>query len=153
MDKKVCDQRESVGTQLLDAINHWPTAINVHLCPYALRYDTDVHNMMLIATITTYPFQPFRSAPADANLNNFYAFDCPVYALDSKLAGRQSIGHWNPRAQIGINLGFSSRRARLVYNVLNVTTAIVSSQFHVKMDICFESVSVGVGNAPVTTVW
>ena len=78
---------------------------------------------------------------------------CPVHVLDSKLAGGQCIGHWNPRARIRINLGFSPRHARNVYNVLNVNTATVSPQFHVKLDDFFETVSAGAGNAPVTTIW
>ena len=94
----------------------------------------------------------FSNTQVDTNIKDFHAFGCPVYALDSKLAGGQSIGHWNPRARIGINLGFSPRHAQNVYNVLNVNTATVSPQFHVKLDDFFESVSAGAGNAPVTTI-
>ena len=68
------------------------------------------------------PLQKFTGSIVDANPKDFHAFGCPVYVLDRKLTGGKSIGHWNPRARLGINLGFSPRHARTVYNILNLQT-------------------------------
>ena len=152
-EKKIRDIREAARTQLLHAINRWPSAIILNLWPYALRYATDVHNMMLTSSSTLSPLQLFAGVPIDCNIKDFHAFGCPVYALDSKLAVGNTVGPWHPRSRLGINLGFSPRHARTVLLVLSTTTGCVSPQFHVKHDDFFESVSAGAGNKPATTVW
>jgi len=151
-EKKIRDLRESARTQLLHAINRWPGTITIHLWAYALRYASDVHNSMPSTTGLS-PLQLFSGTEVNTNIKDFHAFGCPVYALDSDLASGKSIAPWNPRARIGINLGFSPRHARTVYNVLNLNTATVSPQFHVKHDDFFESVSVGAGNSPTKSLW
>ena len=152
-EKKIRDLRESARTQLLHAINRWPGTVTVNLWPYSLRYAADIHNLLPTATSLSCPQQRYSGIDVDVNLNIFHAFGCPVYALDSQLAGGKSIGHWAPRSRIGINLGFSSRHARTVYNILNINTATVSPQFHVKHDDFFESVSAGSGNTPSISLW
>ena len=99
------------------------------------------------------PIQKFTESIVDTNPKDFHSFGCPVYALDSKLSSGQITGHWNPRARLGNNLGFSPRHACTVYNIINLQTATVSLQFHVKHDDFFESVSAGVGNAPTPSLW
>ena len=152
-EKKIRDLRESARTQLLHAINRWPGNVTINLWPYALRYAADVHNLLPTMSSLSCPQQRYSGVEVDVNLNNFHAFGCPVYALDSVLAGGKTIGPWAPRARLGINLGFSPRHARTVYNILNIHTATVSPQFHVKHDDFFESVSAGAGNIPSKSLW
>ena len=125
-EQKIRDLWESVRTQLLHVINRWQGTVTVNLWPYALRYAADVHNLLPTATSLLCPQQRgYSGVKVDANLNIFHAFGCR---------------HWAPRARLRINLGFSTRHARTVYNILNINTATVSPQFHVKHDDFFESI-------------
>ena len=91
--------------------------------------------MLQMSTISFLPLHHFcvlspqqrgySGVKVDANLNIFHAFGCR---------------HWAPRARLRTNLGFSTRHARTVYNILNINTATVSPQFHVKHDDFFESI-------------
>jgi hypothetical protein len=152
-EKKIRDLRESARTQLLHAINRWPGTVSIHLWPYALRYAADVHNLLPTTSSLSCPQQRFSGVEVDANLKSFHAFGCPVYALNSTLAGGKTIGPWEPRARLGVNLGFSPRHAHTIYNILNIHTATVSPQFHIKHDDFFESVSAGAGNTPAKSLW
>ena len=68
-EKKIRDLRESARTQLLHAMNRWPTGITLNLWPYALRYATDVHNFMLTSTSDLSPMQKFAGVTVDSNIN------------------------------------------------------------------------------------
>ena len=95
------------------------------LWPYALRYENDVHNNVPGKDNCT-NFMRFTSTNELPNYKDFHAFGCPVYALDSTLASGKSIAHWDKRARISINLGFSPRHASTVSLVLNTQTGTVS---------------------------
>ena len=72
-------------------------------------------------------------------MNHMHIFACPVFALQNELANGNTIPKWSPRARLRINLGPSPVHARNVYLVLNITTGLVSPQFHVKFDDLFET--------------
>ena len=117
-EKRIRDLRESARTSLLHAMSRWPGVVDLHLWAYALRYANDVMSNMPDKHGSS-KLQRFSSVPVQCNLKDFHAFGCPVYALDNDLAGGKKIPHWNPRARIGVNLGFSSRHARNVSLVMN----------------------------------
>ena len=152
-EKKIRDLRESARTQLLHAINRWPGTVTINLWPYALRYAADIHNLLPTMSSRSCPQQRYLGVEVDANLTNFHAFGCPVYALESVLARGKTIGAWAPQARLKINLGFSPRHTRTLYNILNIHTATVSPQFHVNHDDFFESVSAEAGNIPSKSLW
>ena len=152
-EKKIRDLREASRTQLLHAINRWPGVCSINLWGYSFRYANDVHNNMPIKADGTTPLQSFTGIFIQSNPKDFHAFGCPVYTLDSRLAGGNSISHWDARCRVGLNLGFSPRHARTVSLVLNIHTSTVSPQFHIKHDDFFESVSVGAGNMPFQSLW
>ena len=130
VENKIRDLREAEQTQLLHAINWWPGAVAVRFWVYVLRYACDVHNCMSRHENKLSPIQKFTESIVDTNPKDFHSFGCPVYALDSKLSSGQITGHWNPRARLGNNLGFSPRHACTVYNIINLQIVTVSSQFH-----------------------
>ena len=70
-----------------------------------------------------------------------HPFGCPVYVLNNRLQASQQLNKWLPRARVGMYLGMSPHHARTVALVLNVETALVSPQFHVKFDDSFNTVS------------
>jgi hypothetical protein len=110
------------------------------LWPYALCFANDVRNNTPgQGNITN--FMRFTGATELPNFNDYHAFGCPVYALDSTLASGKSLPHWNHRARLGINLGFSPRHARTVSLILNTQTGTVSPQFHIKHDDFFDTVN------------
>ena len=131
--------REGARTQLLHAVERWPSNCSTHLWPFALRYAAQVNNEIPKETGES-PLSKFAGVAVQANLNHFHAFGCPVYALNSNLASGKSIGNWNRRARLGIYLGPSPRHARSVSLVMNPSNGLVSPQFHISHDEFFETV-------------
>ena len=139
-EKAIRDLREGARTSLLHAIQRWPSAINVHLWPYALRYSMEVRNHTPAKDGGPSPRELYSQVEVASSLKNFHVFGCPVYALDNRLQAKQAVGSWIPRARLGINLGPSPRHARTVSMVLSMSTGLVSPQYHVKHDKFFETV-------------
>ena len=80
-----------------------------------------------------------------------HTFACPVFALQNELAAGNSVPKWSPRAQLGFNLGPSPMHARNVYLVLNLSTGLVSPQFHCKFDDFFETTKYGAPDIAVSS--
>ena len=139
-EKAIRDLRENARTSLLHAIQRWPSSINVHLWPYALRYAMEVSNNMPAKDGGPSPRERFSQVEIMSNMRNFHTFGCPVYALDRRLQEQKSVNSWAPRARLGINLGPSPRHARSVTLVMNLSNGLVSPQYHVRHDEFFETV-------------
>jgi hypothetical protein len=139
-EKGIRDLREHARTALLHALDKWPSAISIHLWPYALKHAATIHNHLPSKNGHS-PIERFSQVDVAPNLKNFHTFGCPVYALDNRLQAQQSVGSWAPRARLGLNLGPSPRHARNVSLVLNLNTGLVSPQFHVKHDEFFETIT------------
>jgi hypothetical protein len=139
-EKNIRDLREHARTSLLHAIDKWPSAITVHLWPYALKHAATIHNSLPTKDGQS-PIERFTQTDVAPNLKNFHTFGCPVFALENRLQSQQSVGSWASRARLGINLGPSPRHARNVSMVLNLNTGLVSPQFHVKHDEFFETIT------------
>jgi hypothetical protein len=76
-----------------------------------------------------------------------------VYVLDASLQDGKKIPKWNPRAHLGLFLGFSDLHSSLMLLVLNVDTEHISPQFHVIFDDKFETVtSLAIGE-PLDKQW
>ena len=82
--------------------------------------------------------QHFTGSTVDTNNKDFNIFGCNIYALDGKLPVRQIIANRNPCARLGINIGFSSQHACMLYYVLSLQTYTIFPQFHVKHNDFFE---------------
>ncbi len=82
-----------------------------------------------------------------------HTFACPVFALQNELAAGNSISKWSPRARLGLNLGPSPMHARNVYLVLNLSTGLVSPQFHCRFDDFFETTKHGAPDLVVSNAW
>ena len=123
--------RESDQTKILHAINQWPQAISVTMWPYYLRYACYLKKYLPLPGGALSPTQILTWVDVDAKMKHFHNFGCPVYALHNSLQGNMSTVHWEYCAQLEINLGFSSRQKRTIYNVTNINTGVVSPQLHV----------------------
>lgn len=138
-EKAIRDLREAARTMLLHSIYRWPSAVTIHLWPYALRYAAHVFNNTPLKDGIS-PMEKFSSTDVTANLKHFHTFGCPVYALDERLQANKHIASWKKRARLGINLGPSPRHARNVSLVLSLTTGLVSPQYHLIHDEFFETI-------------
>jgi hypothetical protein len=117
---------EGARTSLWHASLRWPKVITLHLWPYAVRQEADIHNSIPCeGGDGQSPIELFSSATVRPNLKDFHTILCPVYQLQPELASGASLPRWNARSRIGINLGKSPRHAGTVYNILNPITGLV----------------------------
>jgi hypothetical protein len=139
-ERKIRDLQDGARTSLLHAMKKWPSAINVHLWPYAMRYINDINNYVPRKGRQESPMELFGSLKQkNKKLYQFHHFGCPVYVLDHHLqSGRKSGMKWKERVSIGVNLGFSPQHAKSVHLVLSLTSGCVSPQFHCTFDTNFE---------------
>ena len=72
-----------------------------------------------------------------------------MYILDNNLQAGMKISKWQTRARVGLYLGHSPMHAKTVALVLNLTTGLVSPQFHIKYDDFFETVNKSEFNLPI----
>ncbi len=82
-----------------------------------------------------------------------HTLGCPVFALNNSLTSNKYIPRWDPRANIGLNLGPSPTHARNVHLVLSLTTGLISTQLHVQFDDFFETCKYGVTDASLSSTW
>ena len=61
--------------------------------------------------------------------------------MNNDLASGKSIQRWLPRSRLGLYIGPSPNHARSVSLVLNLSTGLVSPQFHVHHDDLFETIT------------
>lgn len=139
-EKAIRDLREMARTQLLHALSSWPSAVDISLWSYSLRYAATIRNNVPMTNQKRTPLELVSGSKISANLKHFHTFGCPVFVLNHKLQAGNSIRPWLPRSRIGLYLGPSPKHARNVSLVLNLNTGLVSPQFHVAHDNFFESV-------------
>jgi len=139
-EKRIRDLQEKTRKMLLHAIERWPSAVSIHLWPYALRTANDQMNYTPDNVDGTSRLERFTNSQVSTHLKVFHTWGCPIFALNNALQAGSSIPKWNSRARLGINLGLSPKHARSVSLVLNLTTGNASPQFHVIHDDFFETV-------------
>jgi hypothetical protein len=76
-----------------------------------------------------------------AELLQTHVFGCPVYVLDASLQDGKKIPKLNPRARLGLFLGFSDLHSSQTPLVMNMETGKISPQFHVIFDDTFQTVN------------
>ena len=64
-----------------------------------------------------------------------------MWILDNRLQAGMKINKWHTCARVGLYLRHSPRHAKSVSLVLNISTDLVSPQFHIKFDDFFETVN------------
>jgi hypothetical protein len=76
-------------------------------------------------------------------MKHVHTFACPVFALQNALAAGNAVPKWSPKARLGLNLGLSPMHARNFYLVLNLSTGLVSPQYHCRFKDFFETTKYG----------
>jgi hypothetical protein len=125
--------------QLLHAMARWPEAVDLALWPYALRYAVHLYNTVPVLENGVSRLELFAGTQVGKRMRDHHTFACPVFALQNSLAAGNSMPRWSPRARLGLNLGPSPFHARNVYLILNLTTGLVSPQYHCRFDDFFET--------------
>lgn len=136
-ERAIRDLQEIARKQLLHARHRWPAAVHLALWPYALHNAAVLFNSLPVLDDGTSRLEKFSSICVGAAMRSFHAFGCPVFALHNSLASGNTIPKWSPMARLGLNLGPSWTHARNVTLVLNLSTGLVSPQYHVAYDDIF----------------
>ena len=87
------------------------------------------------------------------SLKHTHTFGCPVYALHSSLAANKYIPKWDASARLYVYFGPLPRHAQSVTLVLNLSTGLVSPQFHVIFDDFFEMTRFNRTEALLPSAW
>ena len=138
---------------LWHAVFRWSSMLLLNLWLYAIRNAADIRNSLPIALSGQSPLERYSNFSVGANFNNFHSLCCPVYHLNSTLAAGKKIRQWEPRSQLGINLGRSPWHARNINLILNTSTGLVPPQFHVSYDDFFESVRINKDRESQPPLW
>ncbi len=151
-EKAIRDITEAARKILLHAKVRWPHAIDLALWPYAMRYAVHIHNTVAVIEGKS-RIELFSGTDVGSNMKHNHTFGCPVFALQNALASGGTLPKWSPRARLGINLGPSPNHARNVNLVLNLSTGLVSPQFHCRFDDFFETTRYGAQDVATTAPW
>jgi hypothetical protein len=152
-ERAIRDLSESAQKQLLHARKRWPAAVHTALWPYALMNVTLLHSTLLMLEDSSSWLELFSSIRVGAKMVHNHTFACLVFALQNELAAGNTIPKWSPRACLGLNLGPSPMHARNMYLVLNLSTGLVSPQFHCHFDDFYETTKYGGTDVTVSSTW
>jgi hypothetical protein len=140
-EQQIRDLSDGARTSLLHAKERWNSAISVHLWPYTVRHRNDVYNSTSKGTQRASPIELFSNMTIIPRLKHFHPFGCPMYRLNRLLQGGKSQPKWEQGLQLVTYLGRLPNHASSVALVMDLETAHVSPQFHLKFDNLFETVS------------
>jgi hypothetical protein len=140
-ERRIRELQDGARTSMIHAKHRWGPAIDVQLWPYALRHQNDVFNSTQKNRSQLSPLEIFSNSQVRPKLKHFHPFGCPAYRVNNEIQAGNNHPKWLPRAKPVVYLGSSPRHARSVSLVLDLQTAHVSPQFHLKYDNLFETVS------------
>ncbi len=155
-ENKIRLLQSQARTMLIHAAKRWPKAVTANLWPYAIRMANESSNELpsLAFKDGRTPLQAFAGSRATTNPRFWQPFACPVYVLTPALQSAGGIlGKWKDRARVGLYLGRSPNHARSVALVLNLTTGLVSPQFHVTFNPSFQTVKRTFDGLPLEVKW
>ena len=144
-ERRIRDIQDGTRTSLSHAHRRWSSAITANLWPYAARMYQDAINNApnLKFKDGRTPMEGFAGTTVTVNPRDWYHFGCPAYVLDTALQSGTIFHKWKDRSVAGIYLGRSPQHARSVALILNITTGMVTPQFHVKFDPSFHTTKKG----------
>jgi hypothetical protein len=86
-EKRIRDLTARARTSLLHAMHRWPSAVTIHLWPYALRFANDIYNAAPTLSNRHSPLEMFSATPVRPQVLNYHPPFCPVYILHNGLQG------------------------------------------------------------------
>ena len=125
---------------LLHASAHWKQGIDSTMWPMAVKYTCYVSNN-LPRNNNVSPSDLFFGARIPRHkLQNMHVWGCPVYVLNPTLQAGNKIPRWEPRSRRGVFCGLSTLHSSEVFQVLNLSTGSITTQYHVVLDDLFSTV-------------
>ena len=152
-ERRIRELQDHARTMLIHASRRWPSAINAHLWPYALRMANDVFNNTPNIKTGDYPIELFSGSQVSVDPKHWFHFGSPVYVLDDSLQAQRNLDKWADRTRVGIYLGQSPQHARTVALVLSIETGLTSPQFHIKVDSTFQTMRKSFGEQLPKSLW
>ena len=141
VERKNRELTEGARTVLLHAQRKWPRIIKPILWPYALLSVIERHNRLSLDKNGRSPMEKFASTCEEIDPTDFHTWGCPVFVLDAEnQSGKLGTPKWDPKSHAGIYLGHSPCHAGSVSLILNLSTGLISPQFHVIYDDEFTTV-------------
>ena len=140
-EKHIRDLQDLTHTTMHYASACWPKAFLNHLWPYTLQCVNETLISAPKRLDGRLALQIFSGTSVLPKANTFCPFGCLVYILDNRLQADIKISTWHTRARVGLYLGHSPMHARTVSLVLNISTGLVSPQFHIKFDDFFKKMN------------
>jgi hypothetical protein len=148
--------QETARTMMNHATRRWPQEMAPQLWPYAIRSAC----LSLNATPRMKdhkkrsPDELFHGTTISTNPKHWKHPFCPAYVLDKNLASGKHLSKWKNRSRVGMYLGQSPLHARSVSLILDLTTGLVSPQFHVQFDCNFDTVKqIYADDKEHTSIW
>ena len=141
VERKNKDLTNGARTVLLHAQRKWPKVIKSILWPYALLSIIERHNRLSLDKNGRSPMEKFSATHEEITPTDFHTWGCPVFVLDAEnQSGNIGTPKWDPKSHAGIYLGHSPCHAGSVSLILNLSTGLISPQFHVVFDDEFTTV-------------
>jgi hypothetical protein len=140
-ERRICELQDGTWTSLIHAKHRWGTAINMQLWPYALRHRNDVNNSMQCNPQELSPLEIFSNSKVQPKLRHFHLFGCPAYQVEASIQLGKNHPKWMSRSDPVVYVSSSPRHARSVSLALDLNTAHVLPQFHLRYDNLFETMS------------
>ena len=107
-----------------------------------INYPVWVYNHLPRVNTGLYPNKMWSQYPTTHdNLRQTHVWGCPVYVLELELQDGKKIPKWQPRARLGMFVGFSDVHSSLVPLVLNLITGKISPHYHAVYDDKFLTVN------------
>ena len=108
---------------MLHATLHWTAYAKVKLWPMAINYVVSVFNRLPQLNTGVSPNKVWsQSRYTHEDFWRARVFGYPVYGLEPKLQDGKNILEWDPRAHLGMFVGFSYVYSSLVASVLYIHT-------------------------------
>ena len=139
---------------MLHSAYHWPQHASIKLWPMAINYAVWVFNHLPRIDTGLCPDEMWsQSRTTHDDLRRAHVWGCPVYVLEPELQDGKKIPKWQPRARLGMFMGFSQVHSSLVALVLNTSTGKISPQYHVVFDDKFATVNSLPTEDSIDTQW
>ena len=137
---------------LLHAKMRWPDAVELALQPYALQYAVHIHNTAPVVDGKS-RLEIFSRSEVGSSMKHHNTFGCPVFALQNALVAGSKLPKRSPRARLDLNLGPSPNHAWNVNLILNLSTGLVSPQFHCRFDDFVETTRYSATDVVMSAQW
>jgi Reverse transcriptase (RNA-dependent DNA polymerase) len=126
---------------MLHAAAYWPEMADATLWPLAVQYAVYIYNRVPNPDTGLSPLDVFsNSRHPQRCLRDLHVWGCPAYNLNKNLADGKKIRRWATRSTRSIFVGISGNHLSSTPLILNTTTRVITTPYHVMFDDWFHTV-------------